>query len=266
MWLITPTGFYSIVEKPTDRKNGTLTIRARVRSDLVDLKQTFCPSLGQIRESGDTDYRFRASASRGDVANALAQMIEGLSYSNFKSEVAARQGARRAHLYHDVWDVLHRMQGDPAFEAPRPPKSTPKLKVPKADAYGGVLINDRGEVQLREPANHFGGYVWTFAKGRPDPGEKPEQTALRELLEETGQGARITGLIPTVFAGTTTSTVFFLMEPVGEPGPFSDETAAVRWVDHEAARQLVAMTTTPTGRARDLKVLDAAFAIWRSRH
>lgn len=139
------------------------------------------------------------------------------------------------------------------------------MKVPIADAYGGVLINARGEVQLREPANHFGGYVWTFAKGRPDPGETPEQTALREVQEETGQEARITGLIPTVFAGTTTSTVFFLMEPVGEPGSFSDETAAVRWVDHEAARQLVAMTTTPTGRERDVKVLEAAFAAWRTQ-
>jgi len=140
------------------------------------------------------------------------------------------------------------------------------MNVPHADAYGGVLINNRGEVQLREPAGHFGGYVWTFAKGRPDPGETPKQTAMREVLEETGQAARIIALIPEVFAGTTTSTVFFLMEPVGEPGPFSDETAAVRWVDREAARRLVAMTTAPTGRERDLKVLDAGFAIWRSRH
>lgn len=139
------------------------------------------------------------------------------------------------------------------------------MKIPSADAYGGVLINDRGEVQLREPAGHFGGYVWTFAKGRPDPGETPEQTALREVLEETGQAARIVALIPEVFAGTTTTTVFFLMEPVGEPGPFSDETAAVHWVDRETARQLMYMTTTPTGRERDLKVLDAAFANWRGR-
>lgn len=139
------------------------------------------------------------------------------------------------------------------------------MKVPSANAYGGVLINDRGEVQLREPAGHFGGYVWTFPKGRPDPGETPEQTALREVLEETGQEARIISQIPGVFAGTTTSSVFFLMEPVGEPGSFSDETHAVRWVEREAARRLVAMTTTPTGCDRDLKVLSAAFAIWRSR-
>lgn len=139
------------------------------------------------------------------------------------------------------------------------------MKVPIADAYGGVLINDRGEVQLREPANHFGGYVWTFAKGRPDPGETPEQTALREVLEETGQAARIIALIPCVFAGTTTSTVLFLMEPVDKPGPFSHETADVRWVDREAARRLIAMTTTAMGRERDIKVIEAAFAAWRTQ-
>lgn len=138
------------------------------------------------------------------------------------------------------------------------------MKPHTADAYGGVLINDRGEVQLREPSNHYGGYVWTFAKGRPEPGEAPEDTALREVLEETGYAARIICLIPTSFAGVTSSTIFFLMAPVGEPGPFSDETDVVCWVDYEAARRLVTMTTTPTGRERDLRVLDAAFAIWRS--
>lgn len=120
MWLITPAGFYSIVEKPADRSQGTLTVRARVRSDLAALKRTACPSLGRIRASEDTDYRFRATAKRADVAQALAQMIEGLGYSNFKSEVAIQQGLERAHLYHDVWDVLHRLQDDPLFEASRP--------------------------------------------------------------------------------------------------------------------------------------------------
>lgn len=139
------------------------------------------------------------------------------------------------------------------------------MKVPIADAYGGVLIDAAGEVQLREPANHFGGYVWTFAKGRPDPGETPEQAALREVLEETGQAARIIALIPGVFAGTTTSTVFFLMEPVGEPGPFSEETACVRWVNEAEAKRLIGKSNSPTGRQRDRTVLPAAFDAWRAK-
>lgn len=123
MWLMTPTGFYSIVEKPSDRKRDTLTVRARVKSDLVALKKSFCPSLGRIRISGDTDYRFRATANRADVGQALLQAIKALDYENFKSEVAAHQGIQRANLYHDVWAVLHRMQDDPKFEAPCPGKS-----------------------------------------------------------------------------------------------------------------------------------------------
>ncbi len=138
------------------------------------------------------------------------------------------------------------------------------MKASSADAYGGVLINDRGEVQLREPANHFGGYVWTFAKGRPDPGETPEQTALREVSEETGHETRIIALIPGVFAGTTTSTVFFLMEPVGEPGKFSEETERVRWVDEAEARRLIDESNSITGRQRDRAVLAAAFRVWRT--
>ena len=242
MWLITPVGFFSIVEKPTDQRQDTLTVRARVRSDLVALKQTACPSLGRIRESVDTDYRYRATAKRADVARALVQMIEQLGYSNFKSEVALQQGADRAHLYQDVWEVLHRMQDNPVFQASRSRPVVRMATIPNADTYGGVLIDDHGRIQLREVAGHYGGYAWTFAKGTPDPGETPEETALREVLEETGQGARIVAVIPTVFPGTTSTTAFFLMEPAGKPGAFSDETAAVRWVNEPTARRLIAET------------------------
>jgi 8-oxo-dGTP diphosphatase len=130
--------------------------------------------------------------------------------------------------------------------------------VPKADAYGAVLINASGEVLLREPSGHFGGYVWTFAKGRSDPGETPAQTALREVREETGYDAEILAVIPTAFPGTTTVTAFFLAAPIGEPGAFSRETASIRWVSFEAAAGLIALTKTSYGRQRDLDILEAA--------
>ena len=70
-----------------------------------------------------------------------------------------------------------------------------------ADAFGGVLIRTDGTILLREPAGHYGGYVWTFPKGRRDPGESAEEAALREVREETGYRARITGKLPGVFGG-----------------------------------------------------------------
>jgi len=39
MWLITPIGFFNIVQKSDDKATDSLTIRARVRSDLVALQE-----------------------------------------------------------------------------------------------------------------------------------------------------------------------------------------------------------------------------------
>lgn len=125
-------------------------------------------------------------------------------------------------------------------------------------AYGGVLINDQGQILLRRVANDFGGYKWSWAKGRSDPGETPEQAALRETREETGYQAEIIGQLPGSFGGEVTMTVMFLMRPVGEPGPFSWETTEVRWVDPADAPALINQTTHQTGRDRDLAILAAA--------
>lgn len=264
MWLLTPYGFFSIVEKPKDAERGSLTVRARVRSDLDSLRAAVLPELGAIEESKGTDYRYRAQAPRAAVAAAMARLAETLDYSNFKNAVADRQGAKRAKLYHDVWDVLYRMQGNPAYEMaqpqPRRPSEATKVTsvIPKADAYGGVLVDPEGRVLLREPKGHFGGYVWTFAKGRPDEGESPEQAALREVQEETGYRARIVGVLPKAFVGDTSTTAFFLMEPVGSQGDFAEETAKTCWVSFAEAPALVALNKTAKGRQRDRLVLETA--------
>ena len=129
-------------------------------------------------------------------------------------------------------------------------------------AYGGVIINDQGLVLLREPSGHYDGYVWTFAKGRPDPEEGPEQTALREVLEETGIIAEITGRIPGCFDGSTTSNEYFLMVPIKDTKRFEDETQAIRWATQSEAEPLISMTTNTTGKKRDLKLLKAAFDLF----
>ena len=73
---------------PGDAAAGTLTVRARVRSDLVALQGTVLPALGVITESHSTDYRFRATAPRPLVEAAVAKLVAQLDYSNFKSQVA----------------------------------------------------------------------------------------------------------------------------------------------------------------------------------
>lgn len=262
MWLITPEGFFSIVEKASDKDAGTLTVRARVKTDLDALRQSALPTLGPTSVGQGTDYRYRASAPRKAVAAAMARMVEDLHYSNFKNEVAKRQGHARAQKYHDVWDVLYGMQNGSKYEVATV-LTTPKGPgtAPKADAYGGVLVNEKREILLVEPLNHFGGYVWTFPKGKPDAGESPQQTALREVREETGYTAEIIGVLPQAFAGSTSKTAYFLMKPLGPPGPLeTDETNAVRWASLEEAEGLVALSKNDTGRKRDKAILDAVCA------
>lgn len=133
-------------------------------------------------------------------------------------------------------------------------------------AYGGVVVDGQGRVLLREPKNHFDGYAYTFAKGRPDEGETPEEAALREVREETGLEAEIVEPIPGTFAGGTTSNAYFLMRPVRDHGDFDRaETVSVSWVDWTEAEARIGQTTNSKGRARDLAVLTAAFELWRSQ-
>ena len=75
MWLITPVGFFSIVQKPSDVATDTLTVRARVRADLEALREQYLPGLGDIQESQVNDYRFRAVAPRAEVAAAIGVSV-----------------------------------------------------------------------------------------------------------------------------------------------------------------------------------------------
>jgi len=131
----------------------------------------------------------------------------------------------------------------------------------KEKAYGGVIINDQGKILLREPKGHFDGYVWTFPKGRQSPGETSEETALREVLEETGIKTEIKERLPGVYEGGTTENIYFLMSFVEDTGRFDKETQSVRWVNPEEAKDLISMTTNQTGRKRDLRVLEEALRL-----
>ena len=93
MWLITTTGFYSIVQKSGEKD---LTIRARVRKDLEALRDKYLPDLGEIARNDNTDYRYRAKVSHADLAKAAAQMVRDINYDNFKNTVAKVQGHSRS--------------------------------------------------------------------------------------------------------------------------------------------------------------------------
>jgi hypothetical protein len=103
---VTTIGFYRVVQKPVDRKTGTLTIRARARADLDSLRVRYLPELGEIRETPKADYRFRAQASQAAVAEVLRRLVGDIDDDNFKDAVLERQGGAREEIYGRVWEEL----------------------------------------------------------------------------------------------------------------------------------------------------------------
>lgn len=168
MWLITPVGFFSIVQKSSDVATNTLTVRSRVRADLEALREQYLPSLGAIQESKVNDYRFRAVAPRSEVAAAMASLVNQLNYSNFKDQVAKMQGPARAYLYHDVWDVLYRLQTQPQKYS-TPAKRETKAKAARASATVGRVFHPRPDdhgqpVEIKYPSQPSSLHAWTDAK------------------------------------------------------------------------------------------------------
>ena len=196
-------------------------------------------------------YPFRAKVAHAEFAFAMAEALRELTYSNFKSRVAKTLGSARAKVYSEVWSSLHALSAEVA--------STTAASAPagKAAAFGGVLLREDGCILLRRPKGDFDGYVWTFAKGKAAPGESPEQTALREVRDETGYEARIVGELPGWFESGLSATRFFMMRPLEKVDEWDEETEAIEWVPLEEADAWIAKTRNAKGRARDQKVLVA---------
>ncbi len=112
MWLMTDFGFFSIVQKEGEQN---LTVRARVKQDLLNLKERYLPGLQAIEETQYADYRYRVRVPREVFAEALRDIALDIDYPNFKNSVARRQGKARALAYEDVWQRLYGLQtGDGA--------------------------------------------------------------------------------------------------------------------------------------------------------
>ena len=97
---------------------------------------------------------------------------------------------------------------------------------------GGVVVRTvDGELEylLVEAKNNRG--MWVLPKGHIEPGETPEDAAVREVEEEAGVRAAIVaraGESQFEVKGRTVRTVFFLMKYQGEAGRTEDRGLAWR--------------------------------------
>jgi ADP-ribose pyrophosphatase len=128
-------------------------------------------------------------------------------------------------------------------------------------------VDDRKRVllvrQYRLPAQQF---LWELPAGSIDPGEKPLQTARRELKEETGYRARNWEKLVTFFPSpgflTEKMTVFLATGlTAGEAKPMDDERIETRWFTSKEIKKAIA-----AGEILDAKTMLGYFFWKRSQH
>ncbi len=128
-----------------------------------------------------------------------------------------------------------------------------RLRSATATSAGGIVVRHQdGVPQLvigMRRREHAG--TWTLPKGTPIPGETREQTAIREVSEETGLEVAITAPFRSieytfVQRGTRIhKTVhYFLMVPTGGSLERHDrEFDRVRWIDFSEAAGVLTFET-----------------------
>jgi 8-oxo-dGTP pyrophosphatase MutT (NUDIX family) len=142
-----------------------------------------------------------------------------------------------------------------------------RLRASTATSAGGIVVRfDDGIPSLVVGARRRDRDIltWTLPKGTPNPGETREETAIREVGEETGLEVRITDVLDSieywfVQRGTRIhKTVhYFLMEPVGgDLSRHDHEFDQVRWVRFDQAPDLLTFETERSLVARAAEVVD----------
>ncbi|MCJ2072506.1 (deoxy)nucleoside triphosphate pyrophosphohydrolase [Methylobacterium sp. J-030] len=109
------------------------------------------------------------------------------------------------------------------------------VAVALVDVDGRVLVSER-------PAGKQLAGLWEFPGGKVEPGERPEETLIRELAEELGIRVEEPCLAPLTFASHAYPE-FHLLMPLyicrrwtGTPQPMEGQ--ALKWVRPKALRDL----------------------------
>jgi len=133
-------------------------------------------------------------------------------------------------------------------------RAVARLRTTTATSAGGVVVRHeegRRHLVVGMRRRERDAVTWTLPKGTPHPGESREETAVREVEEETGLEVRIIaplGSIDYRFVQRGLrihKTVhYFLMEPTGgDLGRHDREFDEVRWVSFDDASGLLTFET-----------------------
>jgi 8-oxo-dGTP diphosphatase len=109
---------------------------------------------------------------------------------------------------------------------------------------GGIICRSSSRGGTRVALIHRPAYDdWTFPKGKVDYGESLEETALREVEEETGYRCRLVRPLGcTAYAdrrGRDKVACYWIMEVIGGRFRAGDEVDEIRWATFDEAHDIL---------------------------
>jgi ADP-ribose pyrophosphatase YjhB (NUDIX family) len=129
-----------------------------------------------------------------------------------------------------------------------------RLRNGTATSAGGIVVRNSDSILqlvVGRRKREREGETWTLPKGTPIAGESLEETALREVREETGLAVRIVSPLDSIKYTFVQrgfrihKTVhYFIMEPIG--GGLEDhdhEFEEVRWISFDEASSMLSFET-----------------------
>ncbi len=102
MWVFLNNSFLSIVENRNNKDE--LLVRSRIKGDI---EKVFPDS--DVFEMKNSDYKYRSYIKKTNVSNKLKNIVEGITYDNFKNSIPSDQSERH-HSYLNVWTELRKLQ------------------------------------------------------------------------------------------------------------------------------------------------------------
>jgi 8-oxo-dGTP pyrophosphatase MutT (NUDIX family) len=154
-------------------------------------------------------------------------------------------------------------------------RSVARLRSTTATSAGGIVvrfIDGAPQLVVGIRRREREGMTWTLPKGTPIPGETTEETALREVGEETGLEVRITGPLSSIEytfvkgGSRIHKTVhYFLMEPIGgDLSRHDHEFVDVRWLGFQEAETMLTFETERALVGRAAESIGSAPPLTRS--
>ncbi|HVE92639.1 MAG TPA: NUDIX domain-containing protein [Actinomycetota bacterium] len=164
------------------------------------------------------------------------------------------------------------MPSVPARPGPDSGAADPKTwPVRVATSSGGVAVSTEGQiphVALIRTTSLKGRTVWGIPKGAVEPGETPQQAAVREVLEETGLRVEVVSELeplnywfawaPEQVRYRKTVHMFLMRVTGGTPVPQLEEVEEVRLVPIQEAMRKV----TYTSERKAVRAAAAIVASW----